>query len=94
MSIIEAIILGIVQGITEFLPISSSGHLVIIPYLLTWEIPPIEAFIFDVLVQVATLIEVKNTVSWRLFDLTFKVWHQVKAVQMGFECFPIGFVTI
>ena len=58
MTVIQSIILGIVQGLTEFLPISSSGHLVILPYLLNWEIPPRDAFIFDVLVQVATLIAV------------------------------------
>ncbi|MGW8225224.1 MAG: undecaprenyl-diphosphatase UppP [Anaerolineales bacterium] len=58
MTVIQSILLGIVQGITEFLPISSSGHLVIVPFLLKWEIPPAEAFVFDVLVQVATLIAV------------------------------------
>ena len=39
MSAIEAIILGLVQGLTEFLPISSSGHLRIVPALLGWEDP-------------------------------------------------------
>ena len=58
MTVLQSIFLGIVQGITEFLPVSSSGHLVIIPSILGWEIPPAEAFIFDVLVQVATLIAV------------------------------------
>ena len=58
MTLIQSILLGIIQGLTEFLPISSSGHLVIIPKLLGWQIPAQEAFIFDVLVQVATLLAV------------------------------------
>lgn len=55
MTVFQSILLGIIQGITEFLPISSSAHLVIVPYLLNWDIPPGQAFVFDVLVQVATL---------------------------------------
>jgi undecaprenyl-diphosphatase len=51
----QAIILGMIQGASEFLPISSSGHLVLAPTLFGWEFQPREAFIFDVLVQVATL---------------------------------------
>jgi undecaprenyl-diphosphatase len=39
MSGLEAIVLGLVQGLTEFLPISSSGHLRIVPALLGWEDP-------------------------------------------------------
>ena len=37
MEIIKTIILGIVQGIGEFLPISSSAHLILVPYLFNWE---------------------------------------------------------
>lgn len=58
MTIIQSIILGIIQGASEFLPISSSGHLVLAPYLFGWYIDPQEAFIFDVLVQVATMLAV------------------------------------
>jgi len=52
MSIIQSIILGLIQGITEFLPVSSSGHLVLIPYLLSW---PQQSLAFDVMVHMGTL---------------------------------------
>src|SRR3954447_3080966 len=39
MNTLEAIVLGLVQGLTEFLPISSSGHLRIVPALLGWDDP-------------------------------------------------------
>jgi undecaprenyl-diphosphatase len=58
MTTFQAFIMGIVQGMTEFLPISSSGHLVIVPNLLGWDLPPNQVFIFDVLVQMGTLVAV------------------------------------
>lgn len=58
MSIWQAIILGIVQGLTEFLPISSSAHLVLVPELLGWEFAAEQAFPFFVLVQWGTLLAV------------------------------------
>ncbi len=58
MTIFQSLVLGIIQGITEFLPISSTGHLVLTPFLLGWNIPENQAFVFDVLVQVATLVAV------------------------------------
>ena len=58
MNIIQAIILGMIQGLTEFLPISSSGHLVLLPFFLNWELPVKEMFVFDVLVQLGTLVAV------------------------------------
>jgi undecaprenyl-diphosphatase len=56
MNFLQAIFLGILQGLTEFLPISSSAHLVIFPYLLGWKIPSDQNFAFDVIVQLGTLI--------------------------------------
>jgi undecaprenyl-diphosphatase len=76
MTVIQSIILGIVQGATEFLPISSSGHLVIVPFIFGWEIPNGEAFIFDVLVQVATLVAV-FAYFWR------EIWMIVCAIFAG-----------
>lgn len=58
MSVLHGILLGIVQGLTEFLPISSSAHLVLVPYLLGWEFPAEQIFPFDVLVQLGTLVAV------------------------------------
>jgi undecaprenyl-diphosphatase len=58
MTIIQAIILGIIQGLTEFIPVSSSAHLVITQSIFGWKIPEQEAFIFDVLVHLGTLVAV------------------------------------
>src|SRR5215216_66839 len=55
MSFIEAIILGITQGLTEFLPISSSGHLIIVPWLFGWETPGLA---FDAALHLGTLLAV------------------------------------
>ncbi|MHB1344242.1 MAG: undecaprenyl-diphosphatase UppP [Thermoleophilia bacterium] len=55
MTVLEAIILGLVQGLTEFLPISSSGHLVLVPELLGIPAPPLA---FDVMLHLATLLGV------------------------------------
>lgn len=55
MTIFQSILLGIVQGLTEFIPVSSSAHLALLAYFLHWRIPPDVAFVFDVLVQFATL---------------------------------------
>lgn len=53
MDILDALILGIVQGLTEFIPISSSGHLVITPKLLQIDKPPL---VFDIFLHFGTLL--------------------------------------
>lgn len=55
MSIIHSIILGIVQGIGEFLPISSSAHLILVPFLLGWND---SSMAFDVALHFGTLMAV------------------------------------
>jgi undecaprenyl-diphosphatase len=52
MSVVRAIVLGIVQGLTEFLPISSSGHLRIVPALLNWDDPGAP---FTAVIQLGTM---------------------------------------
>lgn len=66
MSVWEAVVLGIIQGLTEFFPVSSSGHLVIAGSLLGLEIPGI---LFEVAVHVATLLSVLIVYRARIWQL-------------------------
>lgn len=70
MDWIEVIVLGVVQGITEFLPISSSGHLILVPELFGWAPRGIA---FDTMVHLATLVAVL-VVFWE------EVWKMVRGV--------------
>lgn len=77
MSIFQSILLGIIQGIGEFLPISSSAHLIIIPYLFNWSE---HSLAFDVALHFGTLIAVLFVYFkdwWELFNGAFnKVVHK------------------
>jgi undecaprenyl-diphosphatase len=52
-SVLQAIVLGAVQGLTEFLPVSSSAHLILVPWLLRWQDPGLA---FDVALHLGTLL--------------------------------------
>ena len=74
MPLWQAIILAVVQGLTEFLPISSSAHLILIPDLLRWQDPGIA---FDVALHLGTLIAV--------LLYFFREWIQLTLCGLGFH---------
>jgi len=55
-TLFQALIMGIVQGLTEFLPVSSSGHLIVVPFLLGWDDPFITSLAFSVMLHAGTLL--------------------------------------
>ena len=71
MTVLQALILGIVQGLTELLPISSSAHLILIPWIFNWEMPES----FDVALHLGTLLAIT------LFF--FKDW--IRLIKGGYE---------
>jgi undecaprenyl-diphosphatase len=52
----QALVMGITQGLTEFLPVSSSGHLILVPYLFGWDDPFIDSLAFSVVLHAGTLL--------------------------------------
>ncbi|MBN1179284.1 MAG: undecaprenyl-diphosphate phosphatase [Anaerolineae bacterium] len=75
MSLIQALILGVLQGATEFLPVSSSGHLVLVPWLLGWSAPGLA---FDTIVHWGTAFAVLGY-FWRdWLALARACWEAVR----------------
>jgi undecaprenyl-diphosphatase len=76
MTIFQAIILGITQGATEFLPVSSSGHLIIIPKLFGWSEQPL---VFDTTMHLATA-SVLILVFWKdLWTILKSLTHDLRS---------------
>jgi undecaprenyl-diphosphatase len=55
-TIVQALIMGVVQGLTEFLPVSSSGHLIVVPFLLGWDDAFLTSLAFSVMLHIGTLV--------------------------------------
>jgi undecaprenyl-diphosphatase len=70
MDVLQAIVLGIVQGLTEFLPISSSAHLLIVPKLAGWSDP---GAAFTAVIQLGTMLAVV-IYFWRDITRIFITW--------------------
>ena len=97
MDITQALVLAMVQGLTEFLPVSSSGHLILVPVLLDWAD---QGLAFDVAVHVGTLLAVVSYFRRELllivkdtFDSVFGGAHtQYSRLgwQVVFATIPVG----
>lgn len=79
MDFVQAIVLAIVQGLSEFLPISSSGHLILIPHFFDWSD---QGLAFDVAVHVGTLLALLiyfrrqlGTMAYAWIDAVFRGKH-------------------
>jgi undecaprenyl-diphosphatase len=71
---IQALVLGVVQGLTEFLPISSSGHLIAVPWLFGWQDPGLG---FDVALNTGTLAAVLVYFRNDVWLLMKGFWHSL-----------------
>ncbi len=78
MTLIQAAILGLVQGLGEFLPISSSAHLVLVPWLFGWTDPGLT---FDIALHIGTLVAVV-LYFWRdWWQLIIKGFTDIRSVE-------------
>ncbi|MBT4856802.1 undecaprenyl-diphosphatase UppP [Candidatus Uhrbacteria bacterium] len=95
MNIFEAIILGVVQGITEFLPVSSSGHLIL---LKDWFELDTASYTFDVTVHIATLLAIiwvlRKEVWGVLSELAETPWHRTMLVKLVVATIPVGVIGV
>ncbi len=76
MSLSQIVLLGILQGATEFLPVSSSGHLVIVPYLLGWTA---SSLVVDTVLHLGTLVAILIYFRRDLLALGEAWWQSVRS---------------
>ncbi|MCM1066615.1 MAG: undecaprenyl-diphosphate phosphatase [Muribaculaceae bacterium] len=100
MDTLDALILGIVQGLAEYLPISSSGHLEIFREILGLDLSGAESLQFDVMLHVATVLST-IVILWREFLPLCKSFFTFKrddnfmyVCKILISCIPIGIVGL
>lgn len=86
MTILHTIILGIIEGITEFLPISSTGHLILASKLLSLESSEFLKS-FEIIIQLGAILAVIVLYAKSLFD-----WNNIKKIIVGF--LPTGIIGL
>lgn len=98
MEWLDALILGIVQGLTEYLPVSSSGHLEIFKEILGIDLPADENLQFDVVVHAATVLST-IVVLWPMFRrliVSFFTWKRDSdfyyVCKLLVSCIPVAIV--
>ncbi len=98
MEWLDALILGIVQGLTEYLPVSSSGHLEIFKDILGIDLPADENLQFDVVVHAATVLST-IVVLWPMFRrliVSFFTWKRDSdfyyVCKLLVSCIPVAIV--
>jgi undecaprenyl-diphosphatase len=83
LAILQAIILGLLQGITEFIPISSSAHLIIVPWLFGWTNPALTSLPFDVSLHLGTLLAVLSYFAQDWLRLIKAAFASIKEWKIG-----------
>src|SRR3989339_377980 len=79
MSIFHALTLGIIQGLTEFLPVSSSGHLIFLPKLFGWSD---QGLAFDTVMHLGTLLAVVVYFRRKLYEISLSVFISSKKLKV------------
>jgi undecaprenyl-diphosphatase len=82
MTILQALVLGVLQGLAEFLPISSSAHLALAPWLFGWKEPGLA---FDVALHVGTLAAVLVYFRAEWMRLIAAAWQMLRTVRVETE---------
>ena len=78
MPLLHLVALAVIQGVTEFLPVSSSGHLILIPQILNW---PYQSIVIDVAVHVGTLGAVLVYVRRDVIAMSLGLYRRLRGLQ-------------